>query len=470
VAPSEQVKTHQFPKKSHEVSPYCHWFSLALLKLWEYLQGLSEIPSMVTVAGTNFDIDLQLLHTTAHGIEQALTFGGGNIKGCNLQAWSHYEIAMTTYVARVFDRFLFSDTTEGCCLHQAPVGIKTTTPFVCDLYVAKMDDNQTPGDIVLLGEAKVYELTDSQIQTVSSSIAVMGKPINQEDFRMHLGLPYTRFEAQLELHVEVNNGTWTIPIAKSVLKDPKLLTLVYVGVHYLLKSSIYVRPALRKSLPFQDWLNRQYTVHGACDYYSDDGVNTGHVFCYGDTVYKFFDSKNKHLKPNDELIRAIGENGNPYLEDFTVEKVCYDEKDYSCRFTLVKYKCLKGNHQPKSVEHFVPILLALQKIHDEGYVHGDIRLCNLIFNEDGLNSWIIDFDMASKGGRYSSNYNCSGDIKERYSKDMGTKEMKPEHDRHSLGYLMRDLDKDQRFHKEIKDIMCTKQNLSDIADEIRRRL
>jgi len=93
---------------------------------------------------------------------------------------------------------------------------------------------------------------------------------------MHLGLPYTRFEAQLELYVEVDSGVWTIPIAKSVLKD---LTLVYVGVHYLLNSSIYVRPALRKSFPFQDWLNRLYTVHGACDYYSDDGVNNGHVFC-----------------------------------------------------------------------------------------------------------------------------------------------------------------------------------------------
>jgi len=48
---------------------------------------------------------------------------------------------MSTYITQIFDHFLFSDATEGCCLHQVPVGIKTTTPFVCDLHVAKMDEN-----------------------------------------------------------------------------------------------------------------------------------------------------------------------------------------------------------------------------------------------------------------------------------------------------------------------------------------
>jgi len=41
---------------------------------------------MVTVACTDFDIDLQLLRTAVYGIEQALTDEDDDIEECNLQA------------------------------------------------------------------------------------------------------------------------------------------------------------------------------------------------------------------------------------------------------------------------------------------------------------------------------------------------------------------------------------------------
>jgi len=84
----------------------------------------------------------------------------------------------------------------------------------------------------------------------------MQKPKSNTLFWMNLALPYTHNDTQLELHVEVNGSAWIIPIAKSSLCDKALLCLIYVGVHYLVGESVYVGPALKKSLPFKDWHNK----------------------------------------------------------------------------------------------------------------------------------------------------------------------------------------------------------------------
>ena len=60
------------------------------------------------------------------------------------------------------------------------------------------------------------------------------------------------------------------------------------------------------------------------------------------------------------------------------------------------------------------ILYTLQNIHDQKYVHGDIRRSNLVFNKNGVDTWIIDFDMAAKNGRYCKGYATIHIIKERH--------------------------------------------------------
>ena len=58
---------------------------------------------------------------------------------------------------------------------------------------------------------------------------------------------------------------------------------------------------------------------------------------------------------------------------------------------------------------------ALAKLHAEDYVHGDIRKENLLFRRNGINAWIIDFDLAGKEGTlYPSTYNHRG-IDEHHS-------------------------------------------------------
>ena len=44
-------------------------------------------------------------------------------------------------------------------------------------------------------------------------------------------------------------------------------------------------------------------------------------------------------------------------------------------------------------------------MHEAGYVHGDIKKENIIFNDDKDISYLIDFDLAKKeGGKYPEGF------------------------------------------------------------------
>ena len=81
----------------------------------------------------------------------------------------------------------------------------------------------------------------------------------------------------------------------------------------------------------------------------------------------------------------------------------------------LKYDYIEGEHRPKNVHQFAEIVNALAKLHTEDYVHGDIRKKNLLFSRNGINAWMIDFDIAGKESTlYPSTYNHRG-IDERHS-------------------------------------------------------
>ena len=41
----------------------------------------------------------------------------------------------------------------------------------------------------------------------------------------------------------------------------------------------------------------------------------------------------------------------------------------------------------------------LHKVHEEEYVHGDIRIENIVFAAEENTSYLIDFDLAKKEGK-----------------------------------------------------------------------
>jgi hypothetical protein len=59
----------------------------------------------------------------------------------------------------------------------------------------------------------------------------------------------------------------------------------------------------------------------------------------------------------------------------------------------------EGRHFAKKPGEFVPIIQALEKLHEDGFVHGDIRGFNTVFSENEGEGWLIDFDFGGREGK-----------------------------------------------------------------------
>ena len=64
-----------------------------------------------------------------------------------------------------------------------------------------------------------------------------------------------------------------------------------------------------------------------------------------------------------------------------------------------------GDHVATKLTSFLPIIDQLEQLHNQGFVHGDIRGFNTVFAENGR-AWLIDFDFGGKVGmaKYPNGY------------------------------------------------------------------
>lgn len=99
---------------------------------------------------------------------------------------------------------------------------------------------------------------------------------------------------------------------------------------------------------------------------------------------KLYDEKVKpFLKPNVKLM--------PHLN----AKI-----DQIGRVNRLTYKYCKGSHTPKSLTQLGVLITQLINLHQQGYVHGDIRIENLLYSYDGKEAYILDYDFANIEGEF----------------------------------------------------------------------
>ena len=80
----------------------------------------------------------------------------------------------------------------------------------------------------------------------------------------------------------------------------------------------------------------------------------------------------------------------------------------------------------------------LHKLHEQGYVHGDMRKENIIFGADDedTTSYLIDFDMAKQeGATYPKGFKYFENLRHEEAREGNA--MKKEHDRFSLRCVMK---------------------------------
>jgi serine/threonine protein kinase len=70
---------------------------------------------------------------------------------------------------------------------------------------------------------------------------------------------------------------------------------------------------------------------------------------------------------------------------------------------ILSYPYRVGSYHPNSVSQIIEVLQILRTLHIRGYVHGDIRIENIIFSSNC--SLIIDYDFARQKNELYENYN-----------------------------------------------------------------
>lgn len=73
----------------------------------------------------------------------------------------------------------------------------------------------------------------------------------------------------------------------------------------------------------------------------------------------------------------------------------------------VEYPFVPGVHVPRTAKEAALAAHALRTLHDKGFIHGDIRLSNLLFDGETGTAQLIDFDLAgykTKESLYPNNF------------------------------------------------------------------
>jgi len=170
-------------------------------------------------------------------------------------------------------------------------------------------------------------------------------------------------------------------------------------------------------MPLRDWDYQPWCHYGSeqecCTFISKTSPKT---FC------KLF-VKDDDLEPNLELLQAVGEFKALDQISLTSDNHC----------VMLKYQYIDGSHSPSKFSQFAGVTKMLHKVHEEGFVHGDVRLSNIIFSGD--TSYLIDYDLAGKEDNrlYPAAYNR---IPERHQHAKARLLMRKVHDRFSLAQIM----------------------------------
>ena len=435
---------------------YNHYFGLALYDLLQTFtqqigrgaQGLSA-----TFRGVSHHLPRAHLDKASAMIHRAAAFHSVGDVPCShgilsTKALQMSELSYTAVYSVALDRLVFGDPQfddKGLVAHQGPVRKKARmqgNPECSDLLGIRMVMG-VPSESVFVSDIKIGDSIGSTVET-----ALYGKFASLSEGRskeavLVVGLSATVDTASLWLYVIAHEVVWGIPILKGVKPwDKGLLSTLCIGLRSLsakpIRYNILVSP--------QPWV--EPTTYSALKKRSSNrtfrNIRTQEVF-------KIFDRENSIFLPNLHVMEYAG------------LKVSESRLSADGRYLVVKYPYIEGNHNPQSLQQFRGVLDILQKIHERGYVHGDIRPPNIIFAPDGLKSYLIDFDLARKDGFYPPGYYFSDTV--RHEDARAGLEMEKVHDLHALRVII------QHFFGDIaKDLEPTYDSISCLLDSPHARI
>ena len=454
----ETIPSNMLEKLVNSAPIYSHWFALEMYEQYTNLQLQPNKPSQITINDISVTTQPETIKTFVENFKAIMSIPPiCEIKpGMNDNNLKSTKMTLTAMLAQAFDGLLFHDADIGACLHQLPVKANDSVLVTPDLCVIEKQRDNLPGRLILLSTFSYGWLCDSEMKSIAYSIRAMEASAGSEEFVLQLCLVLTPDKAKLQVHVGQHEKIMKIDVCEINMMCSSQLErfccLLRGVVHSLIKKPVHTLPCITPLC------NVQLT-----NYLS--GYSPYRVFHSRDNnvVYKLYDTELDTEVPNVEIIKEIRED---YLPGLSLIMLSSDNR-YQC----LCYTYIKGTSRPKNVCQFAEILKALHKIHQAGYVHGDMRKVNLLFGETKDEAWIIDFDFAGiEGSCYPEDYNPGHlgycEIEERHTTaGPGLPRMK-EHDRYALHVIMTKISVASRYTNIVDKLLVSQNDLLSIAEEI----
>ncbi len=435
-----------------------HWFAMSLYDVYLKFQKASASPSpspspwSVDFEGQQLTLDLQSLTKASAHIKMACrTSKDEENVPFSIRSTRSLRISELCFSA-IFSaglNMLLCSCPNVTIIHQGPVRTRPKNPGnpeAADILGIRVTESDF-AESIFVSDLKMFDMhtADNETALYAKYAAINQSVLSDDRCMIVLGLSGTPLSATLWAYLIGNKKIWAVPIITEVLAfNPSFLATLSIGIQFLAETPIFYN-ALECALPFRDISvtplkanenNRTYLK-------TEDGHKT---------VVKFFDTHESALLSNVDVMKIAG----------VVVKEKFLTMDN--RLSYIEYKYYDGGHEPVSLSQFRNILCMLHKLHKKEYVHGDIRQNNLVFDKDGRDGYLIDYDLArfcGKGKRplYPKGYNYCDSI--RHPDAMAFRPMQPSHDRHSLAIIV------EKYYPDSKAVISkirSSEPLKDIAD------
>jgi len=191
---------------------------------------------------------------------------------------------------------------------------------------------------------------------------------------------------------------------KSTCKDDYRISLLWQShTNNLTKASKDFGRLLRATSDFSRWrvdgqvnVRWEYLGPNCCKVeFDQDGQQKSKVLRSYDTRFRSTQRRSEIYEHSSEYEKL---SIVPTLSDQELEGADHNSWLWPPRggLLVIAAPYREGRHFAKTPAAFIPIINELEKLHNEGFVHGDIRGFNTVFTDEGNHGWLIDFDFGGK--------------------------------------------------------------------------
>ena len=322
--------------------------------------------------------------------------------------------AFSAMVANRLDRFLFENEWDGMLLHRSTM-VHTDEPDFLVHYFGLRSTMRLVG----------------QVEEAMGGAAAYAARANQSDMFECTEHPFIvsftcdRIDASLDILIsgryENDPALWTCGMGLASWHSEREISLLLMKLYHAVHNLPEPLPApLSAPVPFPNWIPEKVRLLSLVS-----GVEARSTVQYGQFCYKFL------IGFSDVQVYRDAKEAVSQLHVMCIFPVPPSSHIFAVRLPYIRDV---GNISAEPT-HFLVLIDQLQQFHRHGMVHGDICRSNLLLASDPSKSLLIGFDCASPcGTHYSSNYTSS--MPERHPIAKAGQEMRPEHDIHSLLYIV----------------------------------